>query len=111
MDRLSANECAIRVGVTFRRLLTLLLVGLMTALAPLAQASPPDQTWLAGLYDNADYDDVVLSITSAVSVIESPISPDIGRGQIVVAFVSTGDESLLSTALLSSNATRAPPAA
>jgi len=111
MDRLSANECAIRVGVTFRRLLPLLLVGLMLALAPLAQASPPDQSWLAGLYDNADYDDVVLSITSAVSVIESPISPDIGRGQIVVASVSTGDESLLSTALLSSNATRAPPAA
>ena len=95
--------------MTIRRPLILLLVGLMAALAPLAQASPPDQTWLAGLYDNADYDDVILSITSAVSVIESQASPDIGCGQLVVESVSMRDEIPLPTAPFSSYATRAPP--
>jgi hypothetical protein len=38
------------------------------ALTLLAQASPPDQTRIGGFYDNADYDDVVLMITSSVGV-------------------------------------------
>ena len=25
----------------------------------MADASPPDQTWIGGVYDNADYDDVI----------------------------------------------------
>ncbi len=92
-----------------RRPVILLLIGLMAALAPLAHASPPDQTWLAGLYDNGDYDDVILSITSAVSVVESQTSPDIGYGRVIVASVPTIDESPLPTAPLSSSTTRAPP--
>ena len=91
------------------RPLILLLAGLIAALVPLAQASPPDQTWLAGLYDNSDYDDVILSITSAVSLIECHTPPDIGCGQLVVASVSTRDDSPLPTAPFSSHATRAPP--
>jgi hypothetical protein len=41
----------------------LLLVAL--ALHPaLAQASPPDPSWIPGIYDDADHDDVVLLLTS-----------------------------------------------
>jgi len=39
--------------------LTLLTFGTIT---PLAYATPPDQTWIGGLYDHADYDDAVLAI-------------------------------------------------
>jgi len=40
----------------------------MAALTPAAHASPPDQTWIAGLNDNADCDDAVLaSIASGPS--------------------------------------------
>jgi len=49
---------AIRLHVIGVTLLSALLVGL----TPLAHASPPDQTWLWGLYDNADDDDIVFSI-------------------------------------------------
>src|SRR5437660_11502038 len=35
-----------------------LLLGALVTLVPLAYASPPDQTWIAGLYDDADHDDV-----------------------------------------------------
>ncbi len=37
----------------------LLLLGL-SGLTPLAYASPPDPSWVRGIYDDADYDDVVV---------------------------------------------------
>ena len=57
--------------VTLHRLVGLGLVAVVLALAPAAYASPPDDSSLAGLYDNADFDDVVLFITSSFGVIES----------------------------------------
>jgi hypothetical protein len=47
-----------------RPLLMHVLVVALLALTPLAQARPPDPTWLGGFYDDADYDDVVLLITT-----------------------------------------------
>jgi hypothetical protein len=43
--------------------LTGLLVLVLSALGPLASASPPDPGWIGGFYDAADYDDVVLAVT------------------------------------------------
>jgi hypothetical protein len=45
----------------------LLLLGL-SGLTPLAYASPPDPSWIRGIYDDDDYDDVVVLITSAAAV-------------------------------------------
>ncbi len=45
-----------------RALVALLLVLVVAGLTPLAKASPPDPTWVAGFWDNGDYDDVVLLI-------------------------------------------------
>jgi|SRR5262245_9797331 len=56
-----------------RRLVGLILVAAIVALAPAAHASPPDQTWIAGLYDNADFDDVILLITSNLSTTQPSI--------------------------------------
>jgi hypothetical protein len=42
------------------------LITLLVGLVPLAYASPTDQTWLPGLYDNADYDNVIIMLTSVV---------------------------------------------
>jgi hypothetical protein len=44
--------------------IALLLVA-MTALPPLALASPPDPLWIGGVFDAADYDDVVVSAASS----------------------------------------------
>ena len=46
----------------------MLLGGLLVALVPLAHASPPDETWISGLYDDGDYDDVVLALVDAISL-------------------------------------------
>ena len=48
-----------RGHLRWRRCLVLVLLVACGTLPLLAQASPPDPTWLPGIYDNADYDDVI----------------------------------------------------
>jgi hypothetical protein len=51
-----------------------LLVALIVVLAPMAWASPVDPTWTKGVYDDADFDDVVSYLTSGMSgVLDSPV--------------------------------------
>ena len=45
-------------------LLAVLLLGAVATLAPLAYATPPDPTWIAGVWDDGDHDDVIFRITS-----------------------------------------------
>ena len=42
-------------------------------LTSLCYASPPDPTWIAGFYDNADHDDVVLEIIDSCAVPASAV--------------------------------------
>src|SRR5712691_1971712 len=57
---------------TLRRALPALAVilsaGLVTIIIPLAYASPTDPTWIAGIYDAADYDDVLDVLTDSNAV-------------------------------------------
>lgn len=74
------------------RLLPVLLAVLVLTLTPLAHAEPPDQTWLGGLYDNGDYDDIVLLVLSTVVAIESFSLCDGGRLPAVVVPPTPHDE-------------------
>jgi hypothetical protein len=56
----------------------MLLILLLIAPVTLAHASPPDQTWLAGVYDQADFDDVVIFLTSALEATDSTVAPEPG---------------------------------
>src|SRR5215813_14692293 len=71
LDRLRAPRFP-RLSVT---LLTLLVIVPVT----LAHASPPDQTWLAGVYDQADFDDVAGLLTAALEASGYTTAPDAGR--------------------------------
>jgi len=51
------------------RVFALCVLPILLALVPLAHASPPDSTWLAGLYDNGDFDDVIVAVVSASAVV------------------------------------------
>ena len=93
-----------------RRLLLLLLAGAMVALTPAAHASPPDQTWIAGLYDNADYDDAVLAVLASLASLDRQPLHDPQYVVLVIAVVCPVDESLRTPPALPSNRTRAPPA-
>ena len=52
------------------------LVLLMIAPVTLAHASPPDPTWIAGIYDQADFDDVVRLLTSILEATDSTVVPE-----------------------------------
>ena len=88
-----------------------LLVGVLMTLTPLAYAEPPDPTWIAGLYDNADYDDVVLIVTAGAELVETTPPHDLGLILTVVECVPLDDESRPAAIARSSNSARAPPAA
>ena len=94
-----------------RKLLGLLIVAAVLALAPLAQSTPPDQTWIGGLYDNADYDDVVLLITGGVSTVESGILWSLWPVSKVISTVVPGGDQLIPLIPFPSSPSRAPPTA
>jgi hypothetical protein len=56
------------IQIRFVWLLVPTLVLTLLALPSFGYAAPPDQTWLAGLYDDADHDNVVLEIANASAV-------------------------------------------
>jgi hypothetical protein len=58
---------------TLSRVLLTLFVVLLAALPPLAHASSPDPFWIPGVYDGADYDDIVALITSETGT-PSPVA-------------------------------------
>jgi len=95
--------------MVLRAFLLSMLVGVLVALPPAALASPPDQTWIPGLYDNADYDDAVLAVTGSIAALELPPLPDDRSSQTVVAFVSLIDEQRQATPTASSHCPRSPP--
>ena len=95
--------------MVMRPFLLLVLIGAMLALTPAALASPPDQTWIPGLYDNADYDDVVLAITAGIAALELRSRPDSRCGRSVVALVSLLNEQRQATPPSSSHSPRSPP--
>ncbi len=56
----------------------MLLVLLVIVPVMLAHASPGDQTWIVGIYDQADFDDVVGLLTFALEASGSTTAPDAG---------------------------------
>ena len=99
-----------RLMATQRSALLLVLIALLSILPALAEASPPDQSWIAGVYDDADYDDVIQILTSDDDVVESNTPGGAGLARPVIACPVRTDETL-SRLERSSDATRAPPVA
>src|SRR5262245_42727639 len=64
-DRLRASRPA---GLS-AMFLALLIIAPVT----LAYASPPDATWLAGVYDRAAFDDLVCLLTSALEATDATV--------------------------------------
>jgi len=71
--------------MTGRRLSAVVILLVVGWLVPLAYASPPDQTWIPGITDNADHDDVVILVTSAVGAVATVITVDVTSTACVMA--------------------------
>jgi hypothetical protein len=103
--RLSAMIRGTRVALA---LLLLLAIG---GLTPLAYASPPDPAWIRGIYDDADYDDVVDLVTSAAAATAPVLLVDLRQIPSLVGPAPQLADDPVPTYSLSSLQSRAPPAA
>ena len=55
--------------------LTLLIVALLIGVIPTAYASPPDPSWIAGYWDDDDFDYTVVSITGSCAIDVTDATP------------------------------------
>ena len=101
--------CAKLVDVISRRVALGLFLLVLLASLPLAYASPPDQTWIGGWYDDADYDDVVSSITATVAVVHATPDADGRPVALVVEVAVLVDDAAAPTVRLAPRQPRAPP--
>ena len=93
-----------------RQLLGMVVVAAVLVLTPLAEASPPDQTWIGGWYDNADYDDVVLMLTGGIPAAATlHFASELSPTDRVVAIMDDLVEMASPAPRLPVSATRAPP--
>ena len=99
-----------QAGILYR-LVGLSLVAAVLALAPAAHANPPDQSWIADLYDNADFDEVILLITSNLGAIQPSIVWSPRVAVLVVSLVLPPDTAPPVLSPPSSGPSRAPPLA
>ena len=44
-----------------------LVIALLT---PIAYASPPDPSWIRGVYDGGDFDDIIVLVTSGAGIVD-----------------------------------------
>ena len=96
---------------TSRRILAFVLLVALLALTPVAYASPPDQTWFPGLYDDDDFDNVILFIATNLGTVESDGASCSRPVEIVVGFVAPASPFTVAASPLSSGPSRAPPLA
>jgi hypothetical protein len=87
------------------------IVFTLILLPAIAFASPPDPSWIRGVYDDADFDDVVCLIIANTGLVHDVASVE-GRPDFVLmgAEVPRDDRSVALLSLGSSQP-RAPPAA
>ena len=91
-----------------RAILVWLIVALFS-IVPLAHACPPDSLSTAGIYDDADFDDVVTKVVSEQASIELFWAP-VGRPVVLAAVPSLKDSRLVPSAPQIQFSVRAPPA-
>jgi len=97
--------------VILHRLVIVGLVVALLALAPVAHASPPDQSWIGGLYDNGDFDDVVLLITGDLGAFQQSTVSSLRPVAAAVGLVTPMDSEPRRPSPQSSDLSRAPPLA
>jgi hypothetical protein len=93
------------------RWLVLPLLSTLFLLTAMAYASPPDPSWISGFYDDADYDDVVILVTSAVGTVESWSPLDVRPSWLCVFQTFAAEPQAPPAPGLRAPATRAPPLA
>jgi hypothetical protein len=93
----------------WRRWFVLVLVALMVVLTGAAYATPPDPSWIPGLYDDDDFDNVVDFITSSAGLAIALIAPEFCPVRNRVVLLLQPADGIAASVLLSPLGPRAPP--
>jgi hypothetical protein len=89
-------------------LVPLLALVLLTLVA-FAHANPPDQTWQPGIYDDADFDDVIARIVSWSGATPEPSPRAMRPLPVAAAPIAVAEPADLPPRLLRPDAPRSPP--
>src|SRR5215831_10635795 len=82
---------------------------LISSLSVLAYASPPDPSWVRGVYDDADFDDVVCLILANTGLVDDS-APVQGRPDFVLIRAELPPDDLsVAPCSLNSSQPRPPP--
>jgi len=95
----------------WRVLLLLLIAASLASETALAYASPPDPTWTEGIYDDADGDDVIISLTWAAWLVDLARQAGLTPRFVAIPLAQPGKVRLLPTPARSAFLGRAPPVA
>jgi hypothetical protein len=87
----------------------MVVMAAFVSLTPMAYASPPDPGYIAGFWDDGDYDDVVILVAALSSITESRAPSVPWLELVVLTTVCPVNDQLLSSGPLSSRSSRAPP--
>jgi hypothetical protein len=87
------------------------LVALIITLTGAAYANPPDPSWIPGLYDDDDFDNVVDFITSSAGVAVALVISDLCPVQSPIVLQLPPADDVVASVPLSTFGPRAPPAA
>jgi len=112
VDRLRGSTASgtLRDGMT-RRLIACAVVGVLVCGHTLAYGTPPDPTWIAGFWDDADYDDVVVRVISTSSAIESGLGSALDPHWMPIWTLSVSGDRLDPDPLSAPHRPRGPPPA
>ena len=86
-----------------------LLVTLMIVLTPMAWASPVDPSWIGGVYDDGDFDDVASYLTSGTLAVPACPAADLSPIFAPAPDEAALDQRLAPAPVQASNGPRAPP--
>jgi hypothetical protein len=86
-----------------------LLWGALLTLVAFAHASPPDETWRSGVYDEADFDDVIDLIVSLSGAVPDSAPRIFQRAPLAAAVLISLEPCDLPPRLLRPDDTRSPP--
>jgi len=84
------------------------VAGTLAGLISLAYASPTDPTWIAGIYDNADYDDVVAFLTDHTDISSGQVATL--AEQSAIAWTSRPKSGRVAGRTTGAEKSRGPPA-
>jgi hypothetical protein len=87
----------------------LVLAVVQCSLLPLAHATPPDETWRPGIYDDADSDDVVVLATNEIGAGTGPV-PALLLVPVIAATLHAEAVGVLTAPPVRCASSRAPPA-